>query len=173
MSRKALVVIDLQTDYFPGGKFPLWQADETAARIVEAIRLCHARGIAVIHVQHLADPGAGIAPFFNPGTPGAAIHPAVLAAAPEAPVVVKHFADSFHGTGLAGTLAGLGADEILLCGMMTQNCVTHTALSPEAAAYRVRILPDLCTSVSEPIHLIALNAVALRIPLTPSAEALA
>ena len=34
---RTLLVIDIQNDYFPGGLLPLWQAEETEARIVDAI----------------------------------------------------------------------------------------------------------------------------------------
>jgi nicotinamidase-related amidase len=84
--------------------------------------------IAVIHVQHVMHAN-GAAPFFNAGTPGADIHPQVLAAAPDAPVVTKQFADSFEETTLGDQLASQGIDALLLCGMMTQHCVTYTALS--------------------------------------------
>jgi nicotinamidase-related amidase len=56
--------------------------------------------------------------------------------------------------------------------MMTQNCVTHTAISKAAEKYKVCILPDCCTTVSEMLHLIALHGVSTRIALVPSAEAL-
>jgi nicotinamidase-related amidase len=57
-------------------------------------------------------PTKKIAPFFNQGTEGAEIHPKVLASAPDAPVVVKEYADSFFGTKLEETLSGLGVDEL-------------------------------------------------------------
>ena len=91
---------------------------------------------------------------------------------PDAPVVVKHFADSFHETTLAEELAKAGATELLVAGMMTQNCVTHTAISKAAEAYDVTVLPDLCTTVSEMLHLIALHALSTRVALVPSGEAI-
>jgi nicotinamidase-related amidase len=56
--------------------------------------------------------------------------------------------------------------------MMTQNCVTHTAISKSAEKYKVSVLPDCCTTVSEMIHRIALNALSTRVALVPSSEAL-
>jgi len=167
---KALLVIDLQNDYFPGGKFPLWNTDAVLQNIEVAIGKANAQDIPVIHIQHIAK--QGMAPFFNEGTPGADIHPRILAAAPNAPVVVKEFADSFEKTNLEETLSKLGAAELLVCGMMTQNCVTHTAISKAAEKYAVTILPDCCTTVSEILHLIALHAVSTRVKLVPSSEAL-
>ena len=56
--------------------------------------------------------------------------------------------------------------------MMTQNCVTHTAISRAAEKYRVAVLGDCCASVSQMIHLIALKALAARVPVLDSANAL-
>lgn len=163
--KKALLLIDLQNDYFPGGLFPLWNTDTTLANIRQAIARAQEKGVEVIHIQHVANPQMGIAPFFNKGTAGACIHPEIMAAAPHAPVVVKEFADSFEQTDLERVLSARGVDELLVCGMMTQNCVTHTAISKAAEKYKCSILTDCCTTVNEMLHQIALHAVSTRIPL--------
>ncbi len=170
--KKALILIDLQNDYFPGGLFPLWNTQKTLAAIKDAVARARAAGIVVVHIQHIADPEAGIAPFFNAGTEGAMIHSEILAAAPDAPVVIKHFADSFIKTDLETVLSEHGVGELLVCGMMTQNCVTHTAISKSAEKYRVSIVTNCCTTVSEPIHLIALHAVSTWVPLVSSKDAI-
>jgi nicotinamidase-related amidase len=155
---KALLVIDIQNDYFPAGAFPLWSPERALASVERA--LARAAGIQIILVQHVA---ARPGPFFNPGTPGVEIHPRVRAAAPDAPVVVKAHADAFLATTLADELARIGADQLVVCGMMTHNCVTHTAISKAAERYTIAVAADACTSVSEPVHLIALNALADRV----------
>ena len=170
--KKALLVIDIQNDYFPGGKYPLWNTDATLANIEHAITSAKSKGVPVILIQHVADSARGLAPFFNPGTDGVKIHPRILEAAANAPVVVKAFADAFVKTDLEVVLTGLGVSDLLVCGMMTQNCVTHTAISKTAEKYGVSILPDCCTTVDAMIHNIALNAVSTRLPLVPSAVAL-
>ena len=162
-SKKALIVIDPQNDYFPGGAFPMWNTEGTLANILEAIGRAGQAGIPVILVQHVADSSRGIAPFFNAGTQGVELHPAVLSAAKNANLIVKTYADSFLGTDLEKVLAGYGSRELLICGMMTQNCVTHTAISKAAERYEVTVLADCCTTVSEMIHLIALNALVPRV----------
>jgi len=160
---KALLVIDVQNDYFPGGAYPLWNAEATLNNVVEAIAKATAEGTPVIHIQHLAE---GPSPFFNEGMPGARIHPRVLAAAPQAPVVVKRHADAFHQTTLERTLRDLGATELLVAGMMTQHCVTHTAISRAAEPYRVTVLGDCCTTVSQLLHLVALKALSIRVKVS-------
>lgn len=168
--KTALLVIDVQNDYFPGGKFPLWKPEETLESITHAIGRAKEAGMPVIYVQHVVRQEP--APFFGEGSEGAEIHPKVKALAPDAPIVVKQSADSFRDTTLDDTLTSLGVTDLLICGMMTHNCVTHTALSKTAEKYNVRILPDCCTTVDEIIHALSLHALGDRLPLVPSAEAL-
>ena len=169
---KALLVIDLQNDYFPGGKFPLWNTEVVLRNIEQAIEKARSSRIPVVIIRHIANSKLGIAPFFNEGTAGTDIHPRILAAAPDTPVVVKEFADSFEKTTLEETLSKLGVNELLVCGMMTQNCVTHTAISKSAEKYNVSVLVDCCTTVSEILHQIALHALSTRVKLVLSSEAL-
>jgi len=171
--KTALIVIDIQNDYFPGGKFPLWNTEAVLENIVQAIEKAHRKGIPVILVQHVANSDKGPAPFFNQGTAGVEIHPRIRVAAPDAPLVVKQFADGFLNTNLEELLSGMGITDLLVCGMMTQNCVTHTAISRSADKYTVTILSDCCTTVDAMIHAIALNAVAPRLTVAPSGDALA
>ena len=172
MPSQALIVIDLQNDYFAEGKFPLWNADATLTSTEAAIAQAQVKDIPVILVQHIADKAKGPAPFFNEGTSGVEIHPRILAAAPNAPVVIKSFADAFHRTTLEETLARLNAEELLISGMMTQNCVTHTAISKAAEKYSVKIVADCCTTVTEMIHKIALSGVSTRVELVQAADVL-
>ena len=167
---KALLVIDVQNDYFPEGKLPLWNTEATLNNIETAVRTARKKQIPVIYVQQFTDPK--IAEMFNEGTEGAEIHSRLKDAAPNAHVVVKEFADSFHQTNLDELLSNLNVSTLLVCGMMTQNCVTHTAISRAAEKYEVFLLSDCCTTVSALIHNIALRAVALRLPVVLSNEVL-
>ena len=169
-SGKALIVIDVQNDYFPGGKLPLWNADETLSHIVNAIADAGKRGIPVILVKHAADQAKG-AGFFIPGTTGADIHPDILKAAPDAPVIIKHRADAFNGTNLNAVLDKSGIEKILICGMQTQNCVGLTAISKNARRYKSAILPDCCTSETKTVHAIALSGFGDIVPVVSRALA--
>lgn len=171
MSKPALVVIDVQNDYFDGGAFPLWNAEPTLAATEKAIRMARAKDMPVVFVQHVPD---GPAPFFNPDTDGAKLHERVRAAVDASPIVTKQHADAFEGTTLHDTLQGLGADELIVCGMMTQNCVTHTAVSRRADDYRkVTVLTDASTTTTEMLHLIAVAGLSTRVALATVDQALA
>ncbi|SNY92643.1 Nicotinamidase-related amidase [Cohaesibacter sp. ES.047] len=171
-TQSALVVIDIQNDYFDGFAFPLWQAETVLEKTLEAVEKARKIGLPVVLVRHVADPANGPAPFFNDGTAGVAIRPELLAACPDAPVVTKRHADSFYQTDLSERLAEIGATKILIAGMMTQNCVTHTAISRQADIYNVTVLEDLSTSVSEMVHKIALNALGPLVTVCSSTDVL-
>ena len=162
---RTLLVIDIQNDYFPGGLLPLWQAEETEARIVAAIHAARERGDGIVLVQHVSTAPAG---FMAAGGSGVLIRQAVLDAAGGAPVVTKHVADAFQDTDLASHLPGSG--ELLVCGMMTQNCVVFTAMSRDAEGYDVRVVGDLCTAPTEAVHRIALNALRSKTRVMDAAD---
>lgn len=157
--KTALLVIDVQNEYFAGGKFPQENADETAQKIAAEIRSAQTDGRLVVGVRHVSPEGAAL---FARGSHGADLHTSVADLLSDKPLVQKAHADCFLETDLAEILTRHGIEALDICGMMTQNCVTHTALSPVAAAYRVRVLGGLCAAPSVLIHQIALRALADR-----------
>ncbi|MFK0329818.1 isochorismatase family protein [Rhizobium sp. NPDC090275] len=162
---RTLLVIDVQNDYFPGGALSLWEAEETEKRVVEAIRQARARGDGIVLVRHVSTAPTGL---FAAGGHGVEIRPAVLAAAGDAPVVTKQYADAFQETNLADHLKG--TTELLICGMMTQNCVVFTALSRAAEGFQIKVIDDLCTAPLEVVHLIALSALRSKTQVIHSSE---
>ena len=171
-NQKALLIIDLQNDYFPRGKYPLHNTAQTLSNIEIAIDKANHHSIPIILVQHIADDGSGIAaPFFNKGTLGVEIHPTILNAASNADIVEKNYADSFEQTNLEQVLQKHKITELLITGMMTQNCITHTAISKAADKYGVTIVMDCCATVDDMTNKIALKAVSTRVNLQTIAQA--
>lgn len=164
----ALIVIDVQNDYFPGGKFPLWNPESAEANCLRLIGWAKSASVPVVLVQHVVE--GTPAPFFAAGSAGAEIHPPIRAATPETPVIVKAFADSFEKTELKSKLDRLGVDRLVICGMMTHNCVTHTAISKAAEAYEVTVVGDACATVSEIVHILALHALSTRVKVVDTDE---
>lgn len=162
MNHTALIVIDLQNDYFPAGAYPQYQAEQVLAHTLSAIEIAQQRGWPVVLVQHV---GGAEAPFFKAGSDGVELHSALLAQAPASVVVEKQHADSFLNTTLSDVLRAQNIRELVVCGMMTQNCVTHTALSPAVSDYSVRVLSDACSAPDAMVHGIALRALSDRVPL--------
>ncbi|MCB1351930.1 MAG: isochorismatase family protein [Rhodobacteraceae bacterium] len=162
---RCLLVIDIQNDYFPGGALPLWQAEETEARLVAAIGAARRSGDRVILVRHVTPAGSG---FLAEGSEGAEIRPAIREAAGDAPVVTKRNADAFQDTVLLDHLAG--TRELLVAGMMTQNCIIFSAMSEDARPFRVRVIADLCAAPTEMVHRIALTSLGSKLTLTEAGD---
>lgn len=156
MSKTALIVIDVQNEYFPHGNYPQHGVDEALQSVKQAINYAQANDWSVVLVQHFMPEGA---PLFQAGTDNVAIHADVLAAAADAPVVQKYHADSFLETNLDTVLKEQGVENIVICGIMTQNCVAYTAISPDAAQYDVKVLPAACCAPDPVVHGAALEAI--------------
>ncbi len=141
MTKKALIIIDIQNDYFPGGRFPLEgseQAGENAARVLDYFRQ---NGLPVIHIRHISTKEG--AAFFLPGTEGAEIHQCVKPLEDET-VVLKNFPNSFRETVLEDELKKLGVQELVICGMMSNMCVDATTRAAVDMGYQCTVVHDAC-----------------------------
>jgi nicotinamidase-related amidase len=143
MSDTALVVIDIQNDYFPGGAMELEGSDAAGTKAGNAIKQARSKGMPVIHVQHLSTrPGST---FFLPGTKGQQIHASVAPAAGET-VIEKNFPNSFRNTPLQKRLEELAVRELVIAGMMTHMCVDATVRQAADLGYKVTLLGDACAT---------------------------
>lgn len=145
MTPRAILVIDLQNDYFAGGKLPLEGIDPAAANAARVIDAARSNGDTVIHVQHIAlSPEA---PFFAPDTTGVEIHETVRPGAGE-PVVVKHFPNSFRETVLKQTLDDKGIEEVVIVGAMSHMCIAATGRAAADFGYRTVVIHDACATLA-------------------------
>jgi nicotinamidase-related amidase len=139
----ALLIIDIQNDYFPGGAMALVGAEAAAANAARLLKSFRERALPVFHVQHLSTrPGAT---FFLPGTRGAEIHDAVKPAAGET-VTVKHFPNCFRETGLLEALRGKGVSKLTVAGMMTHMCVDTTVRAAADLGFSCLLAGDACAT---------------------------
>jgi nicotinamidase-related amidase len=139
----ALLLIDIQRDYFPGGAMELCgslEAAEKARVLLDAFRQA---GDPVVHVQHISTrPGAT---FFLPNTDGVEIHPMVHPL-PGEEVVVKHKANSFLGTCLQQRLDELGVKRLIVAGMMTHLCVDAGVRAASDLGFECVVAGDGCAT---------------------------
>jgi nicotinamidase-related amidase len=141
--RTALLIVDVQNDYFPGGRNELAgpiPAAEKARLLLDAFR---ERKMQVVHVRHESTrPGAT---FFLPGTTGAQIHDSVKPLDGEI-VVTKNFPNSFRGTELLSLLRNQDIERLVVCGMMTHMCVDSTARAAFDHGFQVLLAGDACAT---------------------------
>ncbi|MBN2386969.1 MAG: cysteine hydrolase [Anaerolineales bacterium] len=141
--KTTLLLVDIQNDYFPGGRMELDDSPATAAQARRLLGLFRERGWSVVHVQHVSTrPGAT---FFLPATPGVEIHPEV-APLPGETVIQKHFPNSFRETPLLEHLQGLGTGRLTICGMMTHMCVDAAVRAAADFGFQVVVAADACAT---------------------------
>jgi nicotinamidase-related amidase len=138
----ALVVIDIQNEYFPGGALTLPDAEGAAQQAAAAIEAARAAGVEVIHIRH-EEPESD--QWFVPGSRGAQTNDTVAPAGDEV-VIVKHYPNSFLDTDLAERLAGAGAKRVAFCGMMTSMCVDATVRAAADLGLEPVLVDDACAA---------------------------
>jgi nicotinamidase-related amidase len=138
----ALVVIDIQNEYFPGGAYTLPHAERAAGRAAEAIEAARAANIPVVHIRH-EEPDS--TEGFVPGSHGVQTHESVTPTGGEH-VVVKNFPNSFLETDLSEHLASVGAKRIAFCGMMTSMCVDATVRAAADQGLTPLLVDDACAA---------------------------
>lgn len=138
---RALVVVDIQNDYFPGGAFPLVDPEPAAAAARAVLEAFRASGEHIVHLQHVWDEPE--ATFMRPGTDGVEIHPAVAPRAGER-VITKDAPNGFLRTPLEDELRAARAEELVICGMMTSMCVDATVRAAADLGFRVTLVHDAC-----------------------------
>jgi nicotinamidase-related amidase len=139
--RRALIVIDVQQDYFGGPlaiQYP--PTSESLPEITRAIDAANTAGIPVVAVQHLMGEQA---PVFNPNLPGFQLHPEVeKRRTGDWKSVVKQYGTVFAGTDLVEWLSDRGIDTVTLVGYMTNNCVIASAAEAETHGIFAEVLSD-------------------------------
>jgi len=145
MAKTALVIVDLQNDYFAGGKYEL---EGTAAAATNAARLLEhfrAQGLLVVHVRH--EFPAEDAPFFAPNSEGAKVHASVQEIEGE-PVVLKHQINSFRDTNLKQILDSAEIESVLICGAMSHMCIDAVTRASADYGFQCSIAHDACATLS-------------------------
>ncbi len=139
----ALLLVDIQNDYFPGGRMELAGMTEAAAKAAGLLARFRSEGWPVFHVQHLAE-GADI-DFFTPGTEGCEINAAVTPRDGE-PVTEKNAPNSFIGTGLEQRLRDAGVGDLVVVGAMSHMCIDATVRGAADMGFNCTVARDACAT---------------------------
>jgi nicotinamidase-related amidase len=142
-ANQALILVDIQNDYFPGGSFELVGMEAAARQAQLMLEKFRDRRSPIFHIQHLSThPGAT---FFLPGTEGAKTHTMVAPRSDES-VITKHFPSSFRETPLLAQLQAAGVEEVVVCGAMSHMCIDATVRSAFDLGLRVVAIADACAT---------------------------
>jgi len=140
---RALLIIDIQNDYFPGGKMELEGSEAASLRAGELLAAFRDKRLPVVHLQHISvRPGAS---FFLPDTDGVRIHTNV-SPAPGETVLQKNFPNGFRETALLETLRKAGIEDLVIAGMMTSMCIDATTRAAVDLGFRCAVAHDACAT---------------------------
>ena len=140
----ALVLVDIQNDYFEGGKMALDGSRAAGSQAARVLTLFRRKGWPVSHIRHESVyPGAK---FFLPGTGGAEIHHSVSPLAEGETVITKYFANSFRDTPLLDQLRRRDIEQLVICGMMTNMCVDATVRAAYDFGFKCMVVHDACAA---------------------------
>jgi len=112
-----LILVDIQNEYFPGGRMELSGIEQAADNARDVLALFRDKGWPTFHVQHLATQAD--APLFTPGTPSVELHETVRPLLGEQ-VIQKHFPNSFHQTPRLQELRVKCVDHAVIVGAMSR-----------------------------------------------------
>lgn len=143
MLKTALLIVDIQNDYFPGGKHPLVNPLEAAQRAYMILQCFREQGGYHVHIQHVSKKPD--ATFFLSGDHGTDIHDSVAHFEGE-PIVYKHEPNAFLNTNLLELLRGWEIERVVITGMMTHMCVDATARAASDLGFQVILAADACAT---------------------------
>lgn len=143
MTRRAVIAVDIQNDYFPGGRYPLDGMEEASARARSVLDAARGRGDLIVHVRHeFTDPSA---PFFHPGSEGADINPAAAPREDEI-VVTKNSVNAFKDTDLQRILDDHGVTDVVIVGAMSHMCIDAATRAASDLGYQTTVIADACAT---------------------------
>ena len=141
--KTGLLLIDIQKDYFPGGRMELVKPLDAARKAYELLQCFREHDQKHVHIQHVAiKPDAT---FFIRGTDGCDIHDFVAHFEGE-PLVIKHYPNSFRERICLKLLKNWNSERVIITGMMTYMCVDATARAVSDFGFQVIVAEDACAT---------------------------
>lgn len=143
MPKTALIVVDIQNDYFPGGKWQLDNVEAAADNAHAVIEAARRKGDLVIHIQHVSLEKD--ATFFVADTHGVQLYPKT-ANLPSERVVVKHHMNPYRGTDLHKILQEHGIEAVVAIGNMSHMCMDAVTRASDDFGYQTTVVHDACAT---------------------------
>ncbi|AZA54833.1 cysteine hydrolase family protein [Chryseobacterium sp. G0201] len=139
MENTALLIIDVQNDYFKGGNMELIGYEAAGKNTKQVLEYFRAKNLPVIHIKHIATQEG--ATFFLPNTSGAEIN-SVVAPKEGEKIITKNYPNSFRETELLSYLQSKGIKNLVITGMMTDVCVDATVRAAMDLGFSNTVIGD-------------------------------
>lgn len=128
----ALLIIDVQDFYFPGGAMPLVEPEQASANAGRLLAHFREHDLTVVHVGHQVSSGGGF-------------HSDVAPRSGEL-VFMKSAVNAFHGTDLLDQLRARGIARLVICGMQTHMCVEAAVRAAHDLGFACVLVGDACAT---------------------------
>jgi nicotinamidase-related amidase len=141
--KKGLVLVDIQNDYFPGGRMALAGMEAAGSNSRALLELFRENQWPTFHIQHIyIQKGAT---FFLPETPGVEIHDCVQPRSNDV-LIQKHYPNAFRETGLLESIRKAGAERLVICGAMSHMCIDATTRAAADLGFSCTVIHDGCAT---------------------------
>jgi nicotinamidase-related amidase len=130
--KTALLLIDIQDFYFPGGRSALVEPEKAAANAAKLLDYFRKEKMLVIHVRHNSEPGGKINDMVKPF--------------PEEKIFSKNTVNCFVGTDLQQFLKDNKIDSLVICGMQTHMCVEAATRAASDIGIKCTLIHDACAT---------------------------
>ncbi|HKK42053.1 MAG TPA: cysteine hydrolase family protein [Bacteroidales bacterium] len=130
--KKALLIIDIQDFYFPGGKAELVEPEKAATNAALLLENFRQKHQPVIYIRHNYEPGGKINNIVKPIS--------------GEKIFSKDEVNSFLHTGLRDYLTDGGIDTLVICGMQTHMCVEAATRAASDFGYKCILIDDACAT---------------------------
>jgi nicotinamidase-related amidase len=138
-----LILVDIQNDYYPGGRMELVGISEAGQKAGELLSFFRANNWPTFHIQHLSVRKG--ATFFLPDTEGAEIHDCIKPLSDER-VIQKHYPNSFRETALLEELKKQEVKKMVICGAMSHMCIDATVRAAFDFGFECVAIQDACAT---------------------------
>ncbi|HIE14453.1 TPA: bifunctional nicotinamidase/pyrazinamidase [Candidatus Bathyarchaeota archaeon] len=159
--RDALIIVDVQRDFCPGGSLPVPNGDEVIEVLNEYIKMFKDAGALIYATRdwhppnHISfrDYGGLWPPHCIQGSPGAEFHPDLKL--PEDTIIISKATETkreaysgFEGTELKDSLLNKKVERVFIGGLATDYCVKSTVLDALRYGFKTFLLTDAIRGVN-------------------------
>lgn len=139
----ALLLLEIQNDYFPNGRTPLEKSQEATQKAQQILQAFRNKKQPIVHAQHIStQPDAA---FLLPCTKGAEFYTTVQPLKGET-IIKKHYPNAFKDTQLLSHLHKNKITHLVICGMSTQLAVDATVRAARDHGFSCTVLHDACAT---------------------------
>ncbi len=141
--KAGLVLVDIQNDYFPGGRMELIGMGAAGSTSAALLNLFREKEWSTFHIQHISiNPGAT---FFLPDTTGAEIHGSVKPRSNDV-LIQKNYPNSFRETDLYESIKETGVQQLVICGAMSHMCIDATTRAAADLGFYCTVIHNGCAT---------------------------